>query len=65
MSYRALCQRSMHTERLDGIIRQVSETITTLGNLFARQWSPSVIVSDNGPQFTSEEFNQFLRKKTT
>ena len=62
MSCRALYQRSMHTERLDGITRQVSETITTLGNLFARQWLPSVIVSDNGPQFTFEEFNQFLRK---
>lgn len=39
-----------------------SATITILRSLFARQGLPVVIVSDNGPQFTSEEFNQFLKR---
>ena len=38
-----------------------SATITTLRSLFARQGLPCVNVSDNGPQFTSDEFSQFLR----
>jgi len=36
-------------------------TITVLRNLFARQGLPLVVVTDNGPQFTSEDFNSFLR----
>ena len=34
----------------------------TLRSLFVRQGLPCVIVSDNGPQFRSEEFSQFLRR---
>ena len=35
-------------------------TISTLRTLFVRQGIPVEIVSDNGPQFRSEEFRQFM-----
>ena len=35
------------------------ETISTLRSLFARMGLPDQIVSDNGPQFTSETFRKF------
>ena len=34
-------------------------TVTKLRSLFAQYGLPEVLVSDNGPQFTSEEFQQF------
>ncbi len=37
-------------------------TITFLRSCFARFGLPSVIVSDNGPSFTSREFHSFLSK---
>jgi len=37
-----------------------SATITTLRSLFARLGLPHVVVTDNGPQFTSEEFKLFM-----
>ena len=38
-----------------------AKTIEVLCNLFASQGPPEEVVSDNGPQFTSCEFKQFLR----
>ena len=35
-------------------------TVTKLRSLFAQHGLPEVLVSDNGPQFTSEEFQQFV-----
>ena len=37
------------------------ETIETLRGLFARHGLPKEVVSDNGPQFTSSEFVDFLK----
>lgn len=34
-------------------------TVTTLRDIFSRHGLPEIIVSDNGPQFTSTEFEQF------
>lgn len=38
-----------------------SKTIEVLRNIFACYRLPEEVVSDNGPQFTSSEFKQFLR----
>ncbi|KAG7503666.1 putative protein K02A2.6 [Solea senegalensis] len=38
-----------------------SQTITVLRDLFARTGVPEQLVSDNGPQFTSEDFHTFLK----
>jgi transposase InsO family protein len=38
-----------------------SQTVDVLRSVFARNGIPSQIVSDNGPQFTSEEFANFTR----
>ena len=37
------------------------KTIATLRHLFAVYGLPEQVVSDNGPQFTSEEFESFMR----
>ena len=38
-----------------------SKTISVLRHLFAQYGLPEQLVSDNGPQFTSDDFAQFLR----
>lgn len=37
-------------------------TIAILDELFASYGAPTIIVSDNGPQFTAAEFEQFLKE---
>ena len=37
----------------------VRTTITALCDIFSRHGLPEIIVSDNGPQFTAKEFQQF------
>ena len=39
-----------------------AKTIDTLRHVFAAHGLPDQLVSDNGPQFTSDEFTQFLRR---
>jgi len=37
----------------------VRTTITALRDIFSRHGLPEIIASDNGPQFTAKEFQQF------
>ena len=39
----------------------VTSTVAALQHLFAANGLPEQVVSDNGPQFTSEEFIKFLQ----
>ena len=54
----------MHTLKYPEIVlmrkTSASETVSVLRTVFARHGLPLQIVSDNGPQFVSEEFRHFL-----
>lgn len=39
------------------------KTINLLSEIFATHGFPRVLVSDNGPKFTSTEFEEFLQQK--
>ena len=54
----AHCRR-LEVEKMDTTTS--TKTIEKLQNLFARYGMPSQLVSDNGPQFKSEEFKMFLK----
>ena len=38
-----------------------TEMINHMQNIFARHGIPNVLISDNGPQYTSEAFNDFAK----
>uniref|UniRef100_A0A3B3IN70 Gypsy retrotransposon integrase-like protein 1 n=1 Tax=Oryzias latipes TaxID=8090 RepID=A0A3B3IN70_ORYLA len=40
------------------------KTIQVLRSLFSRHGIPQILVSDNGPQFCSEEFDKFMRSNS-
>ena len=48
-------------EVIDVPTTNVTKTIEVLRQLFARFGLPSQLVSDNGPQFVSKEFEQFMK----
>ena len=54
----------MHTLKYPEIVPMrkttASETVSVLRTVFARHGLPLQIVSDNGPQFVSEEIRHFL-----
>ena len=52
--------RWLEIERMDTTTS--TKTIENLQSLFARYGVPSELVSDNGPQFKSEEFQMFLKR---
>ena len=52
---------SKWTEAVPMTTITASRTIKALQALFARYGLPEQLVSDNGPQFTSDDFAQFMR----
>ena len=52
--------RWLEIEKMD--TKTSTKTIEKLQSLFARYGEPSQLVSDNGPQFKSEEFQMFLKR---
>ncbi|CAB4028416.1 Transposon Tf2-9 poly, partial [Paramuricea clavata] len=53
--------RELHDSHLEPKDAIQAKTIEVLRNLFARFGIPEQIVSDNGPQFVSEEFRSFMK----
>ena len=41
-----------------------SKTVEVLRDLFSRYGLPQVVVSDNGPQFVSKEFSEFMQNNS-
>ena len=50
---------SKYPEVVNMLGTTVTETIKVLREIFSRHGLPETIVSDNGPQFTSEGFRNF------
>ena len=50
---------SKYPEVIRMINTSARSTVTALGDIFSRHGLPEIIVSDNGPQFTAAEFQQF------
>ena len=50
----------LEIEKMD--TKTSTKAIEKLQSLFARNGVPSQLVSDNGPQFKSEEFQMFLKR---
>ena len=57
----AIDDHSGFPEVLDTTNTTSGTLITWLDSIFSRYGNPSAVLSDNGPQFVSEEFRNFLR----
>ena len=56
----AVDSHSKWPEVLEMNTTSAAKTVTVLREMFARYGLPEQVVTDNGPQFTSSEFSQFL-----
>ena len=43
-------------------LNDAESTILQMKKIFTRQGVPEVVISDNGPQYTSKEFKEFFRE---
>ncbi len=59
MYFLAVDAHSKWPEIYEMTVTTANKTIEVLRHLFARYGLPEQLVSDNGPQFTSDEFKHF------